>query len=438
MKDLEKERAVQKKKEPTKKPTNNVPVLKAVRSVPSSPTDANPYIISNSDTKAEALNKFLSLIALGPITKDSIMKSLRVSEKDVEPWISSYTQAYNPDDTFIENDVFPNINTLLENTDNHLILKDKSYKELRPWNWPYYSDQERTLVINNIHNALTRLGFLDTHPLRDKITNEPDDVDKRPFKKLALGGGILISKKPFKRSQTDSPKLTGSKLAESPTKTQPSTNKLPMKRKLTAYSSSEEDDERHSKKNKYDSYTSPSSINEESNSSDNNEDEFAKSAAASNPEKLRALNNNTANSNRKKLTYYNNLAEKFRLKYVEYEKLYNSLKNNPKSNDKKSLVRLFELHNNLSEWKRKLWDYDSESKAKSNIMNLSKHKKTPVPTNTESSGGAASIQTNPLVVRASSAKAVSASPSISHPRASRVAYNSTIPKPTKPKISLDY
>ena len=81
----------------------------------------------------------------------------------------------------------------------------------------------------------------------------------------------------------------------------------------------------------------------------------------------------------KRFQYYSMLADKFKAKYKEYETLYNSLKSNPKSstNDKKQLVQLFELHNSLSEWKRKLWDFDNENKLKLNIMNLSKHKKIP-------------------------------------------------------------
>lgn len=423
----------------------------------------NPYNITANDTQSSILQKFLSLVALGPITKEAISENLiNISLPDLNLLCSNYLQNYDRNDTFIQDDVFPNQHNSEKDTDpSHLILKDKSYKDLKPWHWKWYNNFERNLILNNINNALTRLGYLDTHPLRRKIVNEPtDSLPSNDDSKL--GGGFLINRKntphsgnnlsnnfnTFKRSQTESPKLSDSNVSpvrkltksalanESPklpetarrlnkpalqsprpsdlhvsparklttktastngspvklnTKTS-STNESPVRpKKSHSLSSSSEDDDEFNKSNKKfkstDDSTSPSSLNDDNSSNDEK-----------NPRPA---------SSQKKLQYYNNLATKFKLNYKQYETLYNSLVNKKVMNiqdRKRKLVKLFEFHSKLSEWKKILWDYHSENDLKKNIMNLSKHKKT----------------------------------AVSKPEPVRTLSNSKIPQKLKPKVSLDY
>ena len=69
--------------------------------------------------------------------------------------------------------------------------------------WPY-TDYERALVLNNVNNALTRIGFSLTHPLRKKIINNDNESNNKSTsnnngeeKTRSLGGGLLVSKRNF-------------------------------------------------------------------------------------------------------------------------------------------------------------------------------------------------------------------------------------------------
>lgn len=322
--------------------------------------DHNPYKINQNDSKLIILEKFLCLIALGPITIDKIYKILSTDDNLLKNLIDNYTQVYDPNDSFIIDDVFPNleVNESIDKNQNSLILKDKAYKELKPWNWKWFNDFERNLIINNINNALTRLGFSDTHPLRRKITNPDLSNNLNPSK---LGGGFLTSNKKFKKSLTDLPKLL-------PDNKILSTSKTTSPKKRTNSS----DDEKKAKALKK---------NPEDGDKKKDNEKLLKNPEIENGKSPRKLDtNNDARKDdkpiEKKLKYYNDLAIKFKEKYNDYEKLYTYLKNNKKSDQKKQLIKLFELHLKLSEWKRKLWDYNNEYKLKENIMTLSKHKKT--------------------------------------------------------------
>lgn len=343
-------------------------------STPTSPLNFDPYLYSFSDSKSDITSKFLAFMALGPTTKDNLVTHLKFPSKDLDNLLAVHCQKYNPNDNFISDDFYPN-NLKLVDDNNHYILKDKSYKELRPWEWTYYSINERSLIINNIHNALTRSGYLVTHPLRKKICEEPisrhkstdtkDGNEKEP-KKPALGGGFLISKKtsPVRKSQTESPKLTPqldkdtSKSNISPlrrTQNGSGSESDSKKRQLssTSLSGSSDDEIKRMRFNK-DDYTSPSSVNEDDIDDDDME-------------------------NVKKNQYYHNLQIKFRLKYKDYEILYHSLKSQritDLNEIRKKLTNLYEIHNNLAEWKKQLWDMDKGIKDRENIMNLSKHKKS--------------------------------------------------------------
>lgn len=372
----------------------------------------NPYTIAVSDPQSAILQKFLSLVALGPLPKPEIAKNLvNISSQDLNLLCSNYLQTFDRNDTFIQDDVFPNQHNSPSAPDETcLILKDKSYKDLKPWHWKWYNNFERNLILNNINNALTRLGYLETHPLRRKIVNEPNDtLPSNDDSKL--GGGFIINRKntphaasslassfnTFKRSQTESPKLSDTNISpvrKLSNKNSALVNESPVRTKKThSLSSSSSDDDDYNKKKfkSNDDSTSPSSLNDDNSSNDEK-------------------NPKTVVSSQKKLQYYNNLAVKFKLNYKQYELLYNSLVNKKVMNiqdRKRKLIKLFELHSKLSEWKKILWDYHNENNLKKNIMNLSKHKKTTT-TRPEPSG----------------VKAMAA--------------NSKFAQKLKPKLSLDY
>lgn len=390
-------------------------------------TTKNPYKISlSSDNQASIIKKFIHLLALGPITYNHIVDLLDYTK--IDHLLDDYGQVYNDQDQFIQEDRFPYIDSNNNSNDDsdddmdeevqRFILKDKSYKELTPWKWNY-TNYERNSILNNVNNALTRIGFSQSHPLRRKIVEPPNEDDNRSETKKpngsSLGGGFLISSSssvssnnkkrstptpvPSKAntpvnttskvntpvnttSKINTPVVSSSKVntpvvappkattpvvasskASTPVNIPPrntNSNSIPSppvkvkvnnKRKFSSSSSSSEDDD--SKKL---NYTSPPSSEEESTSNNNN-----------------ASGHNGVNSQKSKLDYYTNLAIKFKNKYKEYSELYNALlnKNEIKAIDyKDNLMKLFKLHQNLTQWKKLLWDFDKESKLKNSLSDI--------------------------------------------------------------------
>lgn len=356
-----------------------------------SPEKSRPYKVLDSNSKTEAKNKILALLALGPITKKKILNITDLSSNELDEILTAHARPYDATDSFIADDKFPQ--KLLDGVqDKAFILKDMSYKELQPWKWQPYTLEERSMIIKNIHNALTRLGYLESHPLRKRICETPDNDSNNGFvRKPNLGGGLLMSrnkKSPYKRTLTDSPK-TSTEPAKAP-KVLGSPLKATKKR---TSSSSNAEEEKGLRKKRLNSDSSVSSVNESEVSKDpptdnSNYEKYERPSTVDNSEDI-------CSHRTKTFQYYYDLANKFKQKYKEYEALYNCLKvasGGESESDKKQLLRLFELHNTLAEWKKKLWDYDTREKSKSAIMNLTKHKKANATRSTSSTPSSRSRQ----------------------------------------------
>lgn len=394
---------------------------------------SNPYSVLSLDLKKEATAKFLSLIALGPITKSAAEHKFNLKQhvlsSDLADLFATHTRPYLSNDTFIEDDVFPTLAlgvSQIKPSESYVILKDKAYKELRPWNITSYTDYERDLIIDNANNALNRLGYLETHPLRRLIVDKSASGSTHK-KSLSLGGGILVSSRKastannspqvtpsatsapspapisssFKKSYTESPRVAPSAKNTS-SKADGSPLKEGVKRKYVAslsLSGSSSEDEKHPKRIKKDgkrsdssgsqnsmtstgtSYTLPSSVNEDAHSQFAHEEEAKLSTLPKHVPSLPSRPQSSAYTAEKKQQYYSQLASKFKTKYLEYEQLHRTLTSDHRrgnaSEKKKQLMKLFEMHNSLAEWKRKLWDYHNENNMTEGIMNLSRHRKTP-------------------------------------------------------------
>lgn len=395
--------------------------------------NSGSYAVGAFDSAPEITSKFVHLLALGPISRKDLLLIFSpdriVPDSDVDSLISANTQSYSAANTFTEADTYPSIalqSTVTSNDQPLLILKDKAYKDLRPWLWTAYTPFERGLIIENAQNALTRLGYLETHPLRRKIV---DKTQVAATKKLTgLGGGLILShgKKgstpsspqpsslSFRRGSSESPniefdrKRPESRSGVSPLKETQSKRKYEST--LTVCLSSSDED-RLAKKAKNDghrsnsntstnsssstnsnsslasalshhsntSYSLPFSVNDEGHD-ENNFGESAKFSGAIKPIiSLPPRPSSAISTQEKKLQFYLLLAKKFRLRYREYEKLHKKMRNSTSqgkgTDNKKSLMKLFELHNSLAEWKRKLWDFHNENNMAESVMNLSKHRK---------------------------------------------------------------
>lgn len=442
------------------------------------------YVFAPGDAKAAATAKFLSFLALGPMTRTSIEQKLNskhvVAPGDLNALFSMYAQPYLQHDSFTEHDMYPLIALDAAQIDpNHTyyILKDKAYKDLRPWACPAYSAYERGLIIENANNALTRLGFLETHPLRRRIVDKSLDSGS---KKTALGGGLLTSSAPKKavsasttpllpatspasplahtlgqkRAATASPKLdAGHKRKKSVDV------KDGAKRFVASLSLSSSEDEKQSKEKKEGkrsnssgsnnsmnsmasthsngtSYTLPSSTNDEPHEEQSEEDVKLLTVKAKPAASLPSRPLSAVTGGDKKHMYYAQLAEKFRQKYQEYEQLYTVLSRDSRkgtgAEKRKSLMKLFELHSSLAEWKQKLWDYHNEHSMAEGVMNLSKHRKT-----NSGSGETQSAQLSPFLGVEKFHKAHTSSPAVG-----TSARFHKVRKPREPvpraKMALDY
>lgn len=409
-----------------------------------SSTLSSRYSVTTTDTLDEMAAKFLAYVALGPTTKDRIAKAVNpgghVPSKTMAAWLASNTQAYLANDAFIEADRYPTVEHGLADSavgQPLVYLKDKAYKELRPWLWPHYTEKEREMIVGNAGNALTRLGYLETHPLRkrvvEKTQNEGDAV-----RKSKLGGGMLVGKHShataaaspslpvvavskssittnntpilgathislpvprsslYKRAMTDSPRIDD--------KRDPRQENNPERGSRTSravaslsLSASCSEDERGGKRGKSggkraDSSGSNHSLNSVGTSltlpsedlSDDDDDNDVKnykplSKSSSKPPAHLPARPVPATAD-KKQRYYLQLAGKFKVKYKEYEQLHRELSRELRQGStqekKRKLMHLYEMHTSLAEWKKQLWDYHNQSNMAEGIMNLLKHRKT--------------------------------------------------------------
>lgn len=327
----------------------------------------------NSQSPSEAVAVLVAFLALGPASR-SELQALHPPPAALETLISVFAQTYDPGNAFTGGDVFaypgqseqrkekktektkqnastdkpaaasgkahesgapperaPHTETVAPkdaSDDTPLVLKDRAYKDLRPWLW--YDDDERAYVLRNTHNALTRLGFLETHPLRRKICDRPAAGSPGGAASRAAAKPVGAPSEAASERAAENPAAGSGNVARMPARR---ASASPQKRRSDTSSSDE--DERRKHKRSDSECTSPSSI-------DGSDEER--------PEK--------------RAHYYAALAAKFRTKYTEYQRLYRRLLSqvSRSSSDRRDLARLFEMHSTLAEWKRKLWEFDGESK----------------------------------------------------------------------------
>ncbi|CAI5757792.1 unnamed protein product [Candida verbasci] len=389
------------------------------------PTQSTYEVYKNSKIFENDLRSFLHLIALGPINKEHIKQLTNLNEDVLEKYLTTYCQVHNKNDPFTANDNYKYYES------NGHILKDKSYRDLQPMKFPY-EHKEENLVVVLCNNALNRLGYSQNHPLRKKIIDKEEDHHE--INQSKLGGGFLsthkkITSQPqspaitqaqnYKRkeafnSQPQSPAITlGHEKKESINSQPPSPtiNLHKKKESITSQPQSPAPFQTHKKKEsitsqpqspapfqthkkKESTTSSPQSpIPEKSTTTTttstkrklSNSSSNSSSALSSDEESKNKTNNYTSppssseevyEINLKHMSYYQDIAMKFKSKYKEYNELYQSLQKHHEE-DKDKLVKLFEMHNVLANWKKILWDFDKESKMKNkkNIDRISPVKK---------------------------------------------------------------
>ena len=381
----------------------------------------NPFKIESDDSQATILQKFMHLLSLGPISRQSIIHLMNY-DKVVDQLLPTLLDQFLLSHAEIYRSEAPWDNyTYLEETKDGetYILKDKSYKTLIPLSWNYRNEEEKKMVVQNINNALSRLGYPKTHPVRKKILlekkvepkeNEKEKEKEKEEKVVGLGIGI--------RSRSTSPQKDSSRSPLSPQSPPPSrlTNgeKKSQKKINKNVSASKIEQERekvtlkNTRKDNLESVSrlktsSPAPVPAPTSTStstpkpkptlvpvsthlhshstfnapskektkmkkpatDGNSNVVTKSSRPATPCSIEKseISHIPHQQQKHDEKYYRNLAALFKEKYREYSHLYNKLKKTSgkeqsHSENKANLVKLVEMHNLLREWKGRLWDYD--------------------------------------------------------------------------------
>lgn len=370
---------------------------KLIESAPKLPAQMSRFKVNTKDTISERISKVISFVALAPVTTNSIISYTGIDPSELNTIIEQYLQVYQKTNSFIFQDRFPYL-SYDEPGSIRYILKDKTYKELKPWQKHWYSDDERSEITRNINNALTRLGYLETHPIRRKICEGPL-VELSNSKKGTLGGGMLVRKnvKPqLKKAATAPVPSDGENGAFRPKTEQAAASDLSKKEILPTrplFKSSSKDvslsgklfqcpsvsssdsflDERNLRKRKSSPLREAYSVLTDQQCRTTLQGSFLKDKKLPGPA---VTDEDAPEPVSKRYRYFYNLAVKFRMQYEEYAKLYHALdEHRERTPDfRRQLERLHRLHHTLLEWKRSLWDFDEKRKQRSNIMALSKHK----------------------------------------------------------------
>lgn len=367
---------------------------KLIESAPKLPTQMPQFSINANDTISDRISKVISFVALAPVSTDSIIKYTGIGRSELDTIIEEYLQVYPKNGFFVVQDRFP-YQSHAEPGSNRYILKDKTYKELKPWQ-DWYSEGERLEITRNINNSLTRLGYLETHPIRRKICEGPL-FDLSNSKKGALGGGMLVRKnlKPqFRKAATAPVSSEGENGAFTPKTQQEHASDFPKKEILPTKQLSQSSTKGISLFGLQHSSVSSSDLpSHERNSRKRKRSPLREASFAPTVQQSRSVSQgptlrdkqppkpvfsdeDTPDPVSKRYRYFFNLAAKFRLQYKEYESLYHTLNEHRESTPdfRRQLERLHRLHHTLLEWKRSLWDFDEKRKQRSKIMALSKHK----------------------------------------------------------------
>ncbi|KZZ97767.1 hypothetical protein AAP_00028 [Ascosphaera apis ARSEF 7405] len=134
---------------------------------------------------------FIHLLAMRPLSIKYIAKTTRSSPEDIRQLVAKYAQDYKCDRDKVQ-------------------LRDKSYKELRPWDFPYPSEDSRQEAINNAISAFDRLRLDKSDNLWQLLLPKEERGKGKILSKLNLSaGGRLPIPTPLPRAASEARSATG-------------------------------------------------------------------------------------------------------------------------------------------------------------------------------------------------------------------------------------
>ncbi|KAI5307409.1 hypothetical protein KEM56_000009 [Ascosphaera pollenicola] len=144
------------------------------------------------ERKIDALREpFIHLLAMRPLSVKYIAKTTRASPEDIRRLVTKYAQEYKCDKEKVQ-------------------LRDKSYKELRPWDFPYPSEDSRQEAINNAISAFDRLRLDKSDALWQMLLPKEERGKGKILSKLnIMAGGRMPKPAPIPRAQSEARSATG-------------------------------------------------------------------------------------------------------------------------------------------------------------------------------------------------------------------------------------
>lgn len=99
-----------------------------------------------------APNRLVHLLALGPLSFETILNRTNISQVDLENLLKQYATVQSTDSNEGNNTIYA--------------LADNVYKDLRVWEWKHYTAAQRAQVLKRSTEVFDKLGYPETHVAR--------------------------------------------------------------------------------------------------------------------------------------------------------------------------------------------------------------------------------------------------------------------------------
>ncbi|CAN6646794.1 hypothetical protein TRVA0_022S00408 [Trichomonascus vanleenenianus] len=296
----------------------------------------------------------LHLLALGPNTVPTVAARTNLSQGDIEAIFAEYAT---------------------KRPDGKWVVADSTYKDLRVWDWKYYTSSERQQVIRDSRAAFDRLKYPADHPARLNLDNAPAKSRSRPTGSVSPTATTSPTTTTKPASTTTTTTTTTSSSSSSSSITTAASNTAASHNSTTNYSTlsgaaaSEHTTPR--------SLATPGSSSSSSSLKRPNggtttkppskrprtEEESGNGPAAttSGAKRSTPAASSSAQSTKRPSSVDQDLfelAQRFRKTYSEYARLYQHLSAEQKNRKTKAaeVQRLLTMHRELESWKKKIWD----------------------------------------------------------------------------------
>lgn len=358
-------------------------------------------LIASGTRSANITKRLIHLLVLGPISVNQMMAKTKLTKNDIDSVLRSISMEYNPavNKLSLNYPIAPKEDT----ADKLYVLNYSSYKELK-LNLLRLNNEIIDKIKENCLKVFDYLKYPATHPARLTILDDKG-LSRESSKESSKESSPSIEKSPTKAASPSPTKVANPSptKVESPTKAASPVKPTSPDKKRDQTKLEKPPPDAPRDKTKLDPPKLKTLENPKPKASKPLENPKPKASKPDNPKpkpkalktlgnpKPKALENpenpkskqaqnperhtNTKPVNHTKSTeqikpvakpenkkkrkpesedYLVSLAERFKLKYAEYEKLYKDIKASKSNN--KELKRLFEMHNLLKSWKKQLWD----------------------------------------------------------------------------------